>query len=697
MPPFLLEIGTEEIPASYLLPAAEQMRKELLKFFDDSLIEHGDASIFYTPRRLAVFCEDVASRQKDTVLEVSGPPTSSAYDKDGKPTKAAAGFAKAHGVDLNDLKTKKTPKGDVIVAQENKKGRATSSLLSQYIPKLLAALSFPKAMTWEPTGFRFARPIRWIVALLGKKVITFSVAGVKSGDRTRGHRFLSPGFKKIQNPRDYQKTLKAKHVIADPEKRKELTISMVKKAAAGKRGLLIDDPELLDEVNNLVEESGIILGTFNKKYLDLPKDVVVTAMREHQKYFSIVDRSGKLLPYFVAIANGKTGNTDRIRKAHQAALTSKLEDASFHWHEDTRCKLEEMADGLKRVVWQENLGSLYDKCQRLVELAKHISLRIDDADSKVAERAAFLCKADLVSNMVRDGKEFAKLQGVMGREYALVSGEDAKVATAIYEHYLPRYPGDSLPRTAEGAVVSMADRLDSIVGSFINNKIPTGSEDPYGLRRLANGMTAVIVGQGHHLSLTSLIATDISLYESQKEGCVADRNALGCSLFSFFTSRMESLLEEKGIRYDITDAVMSPGLDDLHDAAERAMALSQFRQSEEFTSLVVGQKRVANILKGVKSEARLDESILTEAEEKRLFSLTKEIEDALQQSIAEHAYQKSLKILLSLKDPIDQFFDTVLVMAEDKALRANRLALVKYVAERFNTLADFSKIVIDER
>ena len=695
MPPFLLEIGTEEIPASYLRPAAEQMRKELLKFLDDSHIDHGDARIYHTPRRLAVLCENVAPKQKDTSILVSGPPTSSAYDEDGKPTKAAIGFARAHGVDVRALKTKKTPKGEVIVAEEKKKGKTTSSILSEYVPELLTTLYFPRTMAWEASRFRFARPIRWIVALLGKKVVKFSVADVKSGDKTHGHRFLSPKFKKIENPENYEKTLNTMHVIADPEKRKKLILSMVKKAATAKRGVPIDDPELLEEVSGLVEEPAVVVGTFDEKYLALPKDVVVTAMREHQKYFSVLDKSGRLLPYFVAIANGKTTKTNHIKKAHQAALMSRLEDASFHWQEDTKHKLEKMAKGLRRVVWQENLGSLYDKSERLVELAKHISLRIDDADSKTAERAAFLCKADLVSNMVRDGKEFAKLQGVMGREYALVSGEDKKVATAIYEHYLPRYPGDSLPRTPEGAIVSIADRLDSIVGSFINNKIPTGSEDPYGLRRLANGMISIIAKKKHHLSLTSLIATDISLYEEQKKGCITDRNALGCSLFGFFTSRMEAFLEEKGIRHDITDAVMAVGLDDLYDAAERALAISKFKQSEEFKSLVMGQKRVANILKGVEIETKLDKSALAETEEKRLFTLTKEIEAKLQQSIREHAYQESLKILLLLKDPIDQFFDAVLVMAEDDKLRANRLALVKYVAERFNSLADFSKIVIE--
>ena len=695
MPAFLLEIGTEEIPALYLRPAAEQMKKELLEFLDDSRIDHGDASVFYTPRRLAVLCENVAPKQKDTVVLVSGPRASSAYDRDGKPTNAAVGFARAHGVDVSDLKTKKTAKGEVIVTEEKKKGKTTSSILSEYVPELLTNLYFPRTMAWEATGFRFARPIRWIVALLGKKVVKFNVADVKSGDKTYGHRFLSPKFKRIEDPENYEKTLKAMHVIADPKKRKKLIHSMVKKAATAKKGTPINDPGLLEEVSGLVEEPGAVVGSYDKKYLALPKDVVVTAMREHQKYFSIVDKSGRLQPHFIAIGNGKTTKTNHITKAHQAALASKLEDASFHWQEDTKHKLEEMAKGLKRVVWQENLGSLYDKCQRLVELAKHISLRVDDADPKIAERAALLCKADLVSNMVRDGKEFAKLQGVMGREYALVSGEDKRVAAAIHEHYLPRYPGDSLPGTHEGAIVSIADRLDSIIGSFINDKIPTGSEDPYGLRRLANGMISIIVEKKHRLSLTSLIATDISLYEEQKKDCITDRNALGCSLFSFFTSRMEAFLEEKGIRYDITEAVMSVGLDDLHDVAERALALSQFKQSEEFKTLVIGQKRVANILKGVEIDTRLDESALAEPEEKRLYTLTKGIENKLRESIRKHAYQESLRILLSLKDPIDQFFDAVLVMAEDDKLRANRLALVKYVSEKFNTLADFSKIVIE--
>jgi glycyl-tRNA synthetase beta chain len=695
MPSFLLEVGSEEIPASYLQPAAEQMRRDLVQFLDSSGIEHGDAKVFYTPRRMAVLCKNVASKQKDSIVEVSGPPKAAAFDKEGKPTKAAEGFARAHGVDVADLTLKVTPKGEVIVATKEVKGETTAALLSSYLPKLLAGLYFPKSMIWEESKFRFARPIRWLVALLGDSVVRFSVAGVTSGDETFGHRFLSPKWERLENPEEYEKTLKALHVIADPSIRRELIIDSVKKAAATTKGIPIDDPELLDEVTGLVEEPNAIEGRFDQRYLTLPKDVVVTAMREHQRYFSIVDQSGKLLPGFVAIANGKTKNDELVRRGYEEILISKLEDASFHWHEDTKHKLEDMVEGLKRVVWQENLGSLYDKSQRLVELAKLLSLRIDGADAKSAQRAAYLCKADLVSNMVRDGKELAKLQGVMGREYALVSGEGEKVATAIYEHYLPKFPGDSLPRTPEGAIVSIADRLDSIVGSFINGSIPSGSEDPYGLRRLANGMIGTIVGGKHHLSLTSLIAADITLYEGQQPALSIDRNTLGCSLFSFFTTRMEAFLEDAGIRHDITDAVMASGVDDLSDAAKRAKALSEFRLKEEFESLVVGQKRVANILKGVPIEGRVNESMLAESSEKKLFSATKGIENDYRQSLEEREYKKSLEALLSLKGPIDRFFDDVMVMADDAALRANRLALVRYVADTFNRLADFSKIVIE--
>ncbi len=695
MKAFLLEIGTEEIPASYLRPAAEEMGRGLTTFLDESGIDHGEAKVYYTPRRLAVLIRDVAPKQKDSVVVTTGPPVSAAYDSEGSPTKAAAGFAKAHGIDVKKLEKRETPKGEVLAVVKKKKGRATSSLLADYIPGLLASLSFPRSMSWEPSRFRFARPIRWIVALLGDRVISFTVAQVKSGSETRGHRFLSPTRKKIQDPLRYEELLKQKHVIADPEKRKELIVSLVRRASMKKDGIPIDDPDLLEEVNGLVEEPNPIAGTFDHKYLKLPEEVVITAMREHQRYFSLVQKSGRLLPCFVAIANGKTKNDRAVRKGYEDILVSKLEDASFHWQEDTRQKLAKMAEGLKTVVWQENLGSLFDKCERLVELAKHLALRVDNADSEAAERAAFLCKADLVSNMVRDGKEFAKLQGVMGREYAVVSGEDKRVATAIYEHYLPRFPGDLLPRTPEGAIVSIADRLDSIVGSFINGKVPTGSEDPYGLRRLANGMIAVIVDGGHHIPLTSLLSVDIALFESRFPGSSFDRNQVGCSLFTFFRTRMDAFLGDKGISHDVTDAVMSVGLDDFSDVLERARTLSGFKQSEEFKRLALGQKRVANILKGGETAASVDESLLAENEEKRLYAVTREIEEALRGSIEDRDYCQALSILLSLRDPIDSFFDKVLVMADDRPLRENRLALVEYVWERFNSLADFSKILIE--
>lgn len=695
MPTFLLEIGTEEIPASYLRPAAEELRDRLISFLDESGIDHGEARVFYTPRRLAVLCEGVALKQKDTVALVTGPPVSRAFDQNGEPTGAASGFAKAHGVDLSCLSTKDTPKGKVVAFEQKKKGRRTSALLTEHIPSLLASIYFPKSMSWEKSRFRFARPIRWMVALLGGQMLKLKLAGVKSGDSTVGHRFLSPDPVKIEDPADYESVLLNKHVVPDPDKRRELILSALGKATRSLKGVILDDPELVSEVNGLVEEPNAIVGRFDKKYLRLPQEVVITAMREHQRYFSVVDDAGVLLPYFVAVANGRTKADMTVKKGYEDILVSKLEDASFHWQEDTKLTLLKMSEGLKSVVWQENLGSVFDKCQRLVQLAKHLCLRIDQAEPSIAERAALLCKADLVSNMVRDGKEFAKLQGVMGREYALKSGEDRRVAAAIHEHYLPRFPGDSLPGTAEGAVVSIADRLDSIVGSFINGKIPTGSEDPYGLRRLANGMVAVAVEGGYHISLSSLVSASLELYASQVKGCEMDRDALACSLFDFLTARMEAFLGEKGVAFDVTRAVISTGLDDITDASLRAAALTRFRERDEFKQLVTGQKRVANILKGFEPEGSLDESMLTETEEMDLLSSTKEIEGEIQQSIENHEYEKTLELLLSLRGPIDQFFDQVLVMAEDSKVRSNRLALVEYVAGRFSQLADFSKIVIE--
>jgi glycyl-tRNA synthetase beta chain len=695
MPAFLLEIGTEEIPASFLSAAALELRSRLITFLDESGVEHGEAKVFYTPRRLAVLCEGVGSKQKDTVALVTGPPLSSAYDENGRPTKAALGFAKAHGVKVGDLSTEPSSKRKVLALRQKRRGRRTSSLLSEYIPRLLASINFPKSMRWEPSMFTFARPIRWIVALLGSQTLRFRIAGVKSGAETFGHRFLSPGPKRIDDPTLYEKVLQKMHVVPDPQKRSELIVSMLDSSTKPIHGTAMDDPELIEEVNGLVEEPNPIVGRFDSKYLRLPQEVVITAMREHQRYFSVLDDTGKLLPYFVAIANGKTRDDRIVQKGYEDILVSKLEDAAFHWEEDRKRTLQAMVSGLKSVVWQENLGSLYDKCQRLVELTKHICLRIDEADHEKAERAAYLCKADLVSEMVRDGKEFAKLQGVMGREYALASKEDKRVAVAIQEHYMPRYPGDPLPQTPEGAVVSIADRLDSIVGLFINGQIPTGSEDPYGLRRLANGMIAVVVEGEYHLSLLSLVSAAMDLFANQFTEYRFDRDSIACSLIEFLSGRMEAFLGEKGVTFDVTRAVMSSGLDDLTDATQRALAFTRFRERDEFKSLVIGQKRVVNILKGLDLDSPLDESLFTDAEEKRLLTSTRNIEDELRHSLTSHDYGRALELLLSLKDPIDQFFDRVLVMAEDPVVRNNRLALVSYVADRFTSLADFSEIVTE--
>lgn len=688
----LLEIGVEEIPASYLEPAAQQLRDILKDLLSKGRIGFGDGRVYFTPRRLALYLRDVEEHQASLVSEVVGPLASVAFDPEGNPTEAALGFARARGVGVEELKVKETERGEVVYCEKSEEGVTTDILLKEVLPQAIKGVEFPKSMWWESTKLRFARPIRWVLALYGKEQIEFQIAGLVAGRDSRSHRFLK-GSLRVKEPASYEKVLEKGRVLVDPDRRMKAIIAQIEEEARKVGGEVAEDTELLSEVTSLVEYPVAILGKFDERYLALPHQVLVTALREHQRYFAVENKEGGLLSCFVFVTDSPSGDREAIRSGNERILGSRLADAKFYWDEDRKEEFPKFVERLKGVVWQEGAGSLYDKTQRVVDVTRYLFDQIGEGELEVMKRGAYLSKADLVSAMVRDGKEFTTLQGVMGREYALASGEEPRVAQVIYEHHLPRFPGDELPESSEGAMVSIGDKVDTICSSFAVGKTPTGSQDPLGLRRQANGILAILIGRSWHISLPPLVH-----YNLNQLGATVDlpsRKELEGTILDFLRQRVERYLEDKGISYDIAGAVVEVGWGDVADAMGRALALSSLRETPDFEKLVLGQKRVANILIDQPALPSVDESLLKEEGEKAIYHKAKELEKDFFEMIERRDYSEAVQLLLSLREPIDRLFDEVLIMAEEEDLRLNRLGLVGYISKLFLRVADLSKIVLE--
>ncbi|RKZ24103.1 glycine--tRNA ligase subunit beta, partial [bacterium] len=545
----LIEIGTEEIPSSYIDTAIEGFKRELTTLFDNRGLSYGDVETYATPRRLALLVNALQDRQEDRVLEIKGPPESVAF-KDGKLTEQGKGFARSRGVREENLFVKDTPKGRFVFAKVLEKGMKTEDIIKDTLEEIVSKIPFPRYMVWNEKGFKFARPIRWMVVLFGSKVIDVEIAGVKSSGITYGHRFLCRNPIKISRPEDYVELLKKGYVIPDTQDRRKTILNLLNEEAEKLNGTPVIPEELLDEVVNLVEYPCVIAGRFHEKYLELPREVVETAMETHQRYFP-VEKKGELLPYFLAIIN--THPSEDIKRNNEKVLTARLEDARFYYLEDIKVPMEKRVGLLDTITYQEGLGTLLDRVERLKKLAEFVSNYVD-FDREVVEKGIELSKADLTTLMIRDGKEFTGLEGKIGYHYAIEQGIDRKVADVIKDHYLPRYLGDELPETTEACVVSIVDRVDHIIAGFIKGKKPTGSKDPLGLRRAANGLIEILIGKGFVIPLEELFKAGAELYNMQVdiEGIVG-----------FINERIERVLEQKGIPYDITDAVIASGTRDL--------------------------------------------------------------------------------------------------------------------------------------
>ncbi len=688
----LIEIGTEELPAAAVEPALDALRDRLCASLDAARLGHGALEVYGTPRRLAVITRSVSGRQPDRIKKVMGPPSRAAFDASGTPTRAAEGFARGQGVQIDALEVVDTPKGQYVAARIEEAGQQAEEILPELLHSVVAGMPFKKSMRWGEVGVSFARPIHWLLALLGTSVISFGYGDVASGKRTRGHRFLSPRSFALQSPRTYLERLEKAKVIADVDTRRQKVLEDAQRALAehdsGWR--LRDDPELLREVTQLVEWPVAIVGSFEPAHLDLPPEVLVSEMRHHQRYFSVVDEStGGLAPAFVAVSNTPVSDPDVVRAGYERVLAARLADARYFFDTDSSRRLEQRVDGLGRVVFQEKLGSVLDKVERVRALALWVASRLElEKKQRSLGRAITLAKADLTTGMVG---EFPDLQGVMGRYYALADGEPEPVARAIEEHYLPRHSGDSLPSTDEGAIASIADRLDTLAGIFGIDKPPSGTADPFGLRRACLGVVAIILDRRYRFSMTSALSEAIALYEGR---LTLDAATTRSRVLDFFRGRLRNLWTAKGYSVDVVEAVLTAGFDDVVAALERVEALTSIKKHPDFLSLAVAFTRASNIFaKAPSIDAQdVDPQLFESPTEKALWKSLMSVQEKVDTCLRSHDYAAALHQMIALRAPVDAFFDGVLVMAEDARVRDNRLIILRGIVDLFGRIADFSKI-----
>lgn len=683
---FFLEIGTEEIPAGYIGPALEAMAATMTRFMDDNRIGRGGVTTTGTPRRLVLVIEDVAAMQESCTTEVIGPPKAAAY-KDGKPTKAAEGFARGQGVAVEDLRIKETPKGEYLCVVRQETGLPTRGILEGMLQDFVARIPFPKSMRWADLSVTFARPIKWIVCLLGGEVLNFSYGNVASGRTTYGHRFMDPAPVDVTGYADYREGLRKQAVIVDIAERGEIVRASIHKAAESVGGRILEDEELVEEVTQLVEQPFPVVGTFEEKYLELPPELPITVIKKHQRYFAIVDGNGNLLPHFVTVANTVPRDPALVAAGNGRVVRARLEDARFYYREDLKVKLDNRAEQLKGVVFHSKMGTSGEKVERFSAVAKWLAEELAPASAPAVLRAAALCKADLVSGVVG---EFPDLQGIMGRAYARIQGESEPVACAIYEHYLPNRAGGPIPETMEGAILSMADKIDTIVGCFGVGLIPTGTADPFALRRQTLGIIRIVLEKPLKVSLSDLIDRAVPKLKSKMTEAPETVKA---NVLDFFTGRLQNFLasQDGGAGPDVIEAALSIGIDDMVEAVKRVKAVAAFKTRPDFDSLAAAVKRVANIIKEPET-APVDPGLFQNAAEQALALAMTDTEGIVNERLAGSDYDGALEAMAGLKPFIDAFFDSVLVMDKDEAVKRNRLAILTRIRALFMAVADFRKI-----
>lgn len=722
---FLLEVGCEEIPARFIEPALRAMRAGFSRRIDDARLASADGidqRALGTPRRLALLVKGLPERQADLDQRLIGPKVEAAYDADGQPTRACLGFAKSKGIEPGKLSVFETPSGRAVGIQRRVTGKPTAEILPELLSDLLGSLSFPKTMRWGDGSCRFVRPVHWVVALLDDQVVPFRFMGVSSGRRSRGHRFASPEEFEIESPASYEKQLAERQVTVDQEKRRAALRQATRQALSGIDGQLVDDPALEEENTYLTEMALPLLGSFDERFLRLPREVLVAAMRNHQRYFSVEKADGSLANAFVAVANTPVADQALIRHGFERVLVARLSDAEFFFETDKETNPQDFVPRLTEMVFQADLGNYLEKTKRVGKLALMTADELDLPKSGPEfahrlEQACDLAKTDLLTEMVG---EFPELQGVMGEVYLLQAGYDERVARAVREHYLPRFHADAIPASDEGALVALADRMDTLAGCFGVGMKPSAASDPYALRRQCLGVIAILLGRGYHLSLKRLVGQAIELvhqkvYDArlraanerarkkaarkkkpaekiEKIGPFEDE--LLNEIVDFFQGRLrQRLIEQEGAKADLVDAVLAAGMDDMLDACDRLRSLQRFCESPAFENLAVAFKRVANIIKEFEGSG-VDPELLVEPEEQELYRVYVASEPQFTKHIAAREFDAALDLLArELRGPVDRFFDKVLVNdPDDPARQANRKGLLSMLAHLFGCIADFTRL-----
>ncbi len=689
----LLETGCEEMPAPLLPGVIRQMEKEAAAILENNRLSYSLIKAYATPRRLVLLVEGLAVRQADIREQVKGPARSRAFDENGQPTRAALGFAQSMGVEVEDLRIEEMKGTEYVIAVRETPGKDTGDLLPELLPGLLSSLRFPHSMYWYRKDVKFIRPVRWLLCLWGDEVVSFHYAGVDSGGYTYGHRFLAPGPWAVKSVGDFFDYLEQSFVVLDQEKRKELIREQLESVARETGGVPWVEDELLEEVTFLVEYPEVIRGNFPERYLDLPREVLITTMQVHQRYFPVVSspENGELLPAFLGVSNNRSNSY--IRKGYEKVLQARLADADFFYREDRKKPLEEYVPGLREVVFQEGLGNLYEKTERIVTLVRAMAdyWKVDRQTLELSARTAYLCKADLLTNMVQ---EFPELQGVMGREYAVDSGEDSRVASGIHEHYLPRFSGDTLPETTEGVLVSLGDRIDTLCGFFYAGIQPTGSQDPYALRRQAIGVVSILVEKELPLPIRDILQEALALYMQEEEQPPEEKEGRKEEIMEllkeFIDQRIRFLFQEKRIRYDVIEAVLAVPCSYISSLYKKASSLEEGLKSGGLENLLAGYTRVNNLARKVETPGEIDPSLFQESAEENLWRKTEQVETEVNRLIQKEDYDGVLQQLAETRDTIDSFFDEVMVMVEEEELRQNRLNLLAELKRVFNVFAEFS-------
>jgi glycyl-tRNA synthetase beta chain len=701
---FLLEIGCEEMPARMIRKAADELKVILEKHLGTHALLHGGGvDTFGAPRRLVARARGVRLRQADVVREVTGPPKAVAYDAVGKPTRAAESFASKQGVPIAKLFLVSTPKGEYVAARQAIHGREAKELLAEFLPEAIKEISWPRSMYWTGMdGPRFIRPIRWIVALLGAKAIRFSLAGVGAGNVSSGHRFLGKARVVIPEPRDYEPKLRANFVIVQPGDRRR-KIEKELSAIVKKKGLRVHpDADLLDMVTYLNEYPTVLIGDFDPAFLDLPQEILVTVMRDHQKYFAVEKRDGELAPHFLAVINLDRDRSGQVRAGHERVLRARFSDARFFWEADQKCRLADNLKKLAQVTYESRLGSYGDKVERLRWLARWLASQwfdagVHQADVPAADRAAELAKCDLVTEMVR---EFTELQGIVGGLYARAQGEPDEVAWAIYDHYRPVGLDDPIPRNITGCAVALADKLDSLAACFAVGLVPSGSSDPFALRRAALGVVKILLERKLPLSLSAAVsASGLALgNHAPKLNVTAE---IQQRVLDFLTERARFVFQQRhGYSYDEVNAVLAAGADDLVDVARRLEALKAIRGTKNFAPLAVAFKRIRKILEKAGptdtwKHSAVTPELFSEDAERQLHEAAQRVAQEAGSHKRAGRYREALQVIAGLRLVVDRFFDEVLVMSQDELVRGNRLTLLAELLKEFSTIADFSEVVTE--